>query len=237
MSTSDQETLKIHGNQRVAFAGKTGSGKTFLAQYLLRSFSRLLVVDPKMSLGIPKWNLLEPERKIVKELEKGGSGRLRFYDPPAVNKDGEPVWDSIFELAWQLGDVTVYIDEMYGAVPNGHMSYPLRRLYTQGRERGIGVWSSTQRPSFVPLEMFSEAEWDFIFMLRMEEDRKRIAKATGAVEILDPIRDEHGFYIYNQLWTGAIYKAEFEPPGKRYKTKWDIEQEIARPKLPDLVRS
>ncbi len=230
MSTQVAPVLKISSADRIAFAGKTGSGKTFLAQYLLRTFKRLIVIDPKMVLGIPKWNLEDLDAKNLKALRKGEGARIRVYNPPAVDKDGYPVWDAIFELAWDLGNLTVYIDEMYSVAINGRMSYPLRRLYTQGREPQIGVWASTQRPSYVPLEMFSEAEWDFIFMLRMEEDRKRIAKGTGATEILEPIRDLHGFYIYNQLWTEAVYKDKFEPPGKAYKSKWDIEQEIARPK-------
>src|SRR4051812_37136466 len=110
---ADQNPLQIHSNQRVSFAGKTGSGKTFLAQYLLRGFKRLIVIDPKMVLGTPKWNLQEPDNKLLKALKKGEPARLRFFNPPAINKDGEPIWDSIFELAWEVADVTVYIDEMY----------------------------------------------------------------------------------------------------------------------------
>lgn len=233
MATVAQEVekpLKLMSNDRVAFAGKTGSGKTFLARYLTRTFKRLIVVDPKMTLGIPNWNLQDLDAKGLKELRNGRGARVRFWNPPKVNANGEPVWDDIFELAWELGDITVYIDEMYAVCLNGRMSWPLRRLYTQGREMGIGVWTSTQRPSFVPTEMFSEAEWDFIFMLRMEADRKKIAAATGATEILEPIRDLHGFWIYNQLWAEAVYKERFEAPGKLYKARWDIEQEIAKPK-------
>lgn len=222
--------LKITSSQRIAFAGKTGSGKTFLARYLLRPFRRLIVIDPKMVLGIPKWNLEPLDSKILKDLRAGEAGRVRIWEPPAYDKDGNPNWDAIFELVWELGNITLYIDEMYSVCVNGRLSPALRRLYTQGREPGIGTWASTQRPAFVPNEMFSEAEWDFIFMLRMEKDRKKIADGTGCAEILEPIRDEHGFWIYNQLWSEAIYKDKFEPPGKKYKSRWDIEQELARPK-------
>lgn len=228
--TKIDPVMKITSAQRLALAGKTGSGKTFLAQYLLRTFKRLIVVDPKMSLGIPKWNLEPLDSKNLKELRKGESARVRIWQPPAFDNSGFPVWDAVFELAWELGNICVYIDEMYSVCNNGRMSWPLRRLYTQGREPQIGVWASTQRPSFVPLEMFSEAEWDFTFMLRLEKDRKKIADGTGCTEILEPIRDIHGFWIYNELWSEAVYKDQFEPPGKKYKTNWDIEQEIARPK-------
>jgi hypothetical protein len=225
-----EPVMKITSAQRVAFAGKTGSGKTFLARYLTRSFKRLIVIDPKNVLGIPNWNLDELDSKTLKSLRKGEAGRVRIWEPPAFDASGFPVWDSVFDFAWELGNITIYIDEMYSVCNNGRMSWPLRRLYTQGRQPGIGVWAATQRPSFVPQEMFSEAEWDFIFMLRLEKDRKKIADGSGCTEVLEPIRDIHGFWIYNELWSTAIYKEQFQPPGKLYKARWDVEQELARPK-------
>ena len=220
---------EIQSNQRVDFAGKTGSGKTFLAQYLLRPMRRLVVIDPKRTLGTPKWRMELPTKDNLKKLRDGESARIRFFDPPTIDKDGYPNWDSVFELVWEVEDCVLYIDEMYSATKNGYMTWPLRRLYTQGRELGIGVWASTQRPSRVPLEMFTEAEWSFIFMLNMQEDRKRIAKATGAAEIENPIRDEHGFWVYNVLWSNAYYMRRLEPPGKTYRSDFDVQlEEIAQ---------
>jgi len=77
--------------------------------------------------------------------------------------------------------------------------------------------------------MFTEAEWSFIFMLNMQEDRKRIAKATGAAEIENPIRDEHGFWVYNVLWSNAYYMHRLEPPGRTYRSDFDVQlEEIAQ---------
>lgn len=206
-----RERLIIRGNQRVAFAGKTNSGKTFMARHLLHSFPRLIAIDPKNVLWKPGWRTDYWSDKGVSELKKGNPARIRISVPPTLDANDNPVWDDIFRVAWDIGDVTVYIDEMYSVCINGRLSWPLRRLYTQGREMGIGVWACTQRPSFVPLEMFSEAEWSFLFMLRMEEDRKRVARAIGDDVLLQPIRDVHGFFMYFETWGSPIYKEIFDP--------------------------
>lgn len=198
--------LVLHSYQRVAFTGKTGSGKSFAARYLLRPIRRLIAIDPKMQLvNDPQWRLEPPTREAMNALRKGEYARIVYWQPPSIDNDGFPVWDSIFEFAWDIQDVVVYIDEMYSVAKNGRLSYPLRRLYTQGRFPLIGVWAATQRPSFVPLEMFSEAEWSFTFTLRMEDDRKRVARSLGFDEIMEPIRDEHGFWVCYQTWPEPMY--------------------------------
>src|SRR5215471_2304087 len=187
MPPTDRPDLVIHSWQRVAFTGKTGSGKSFAARYLLRPIRRLLAIDPKMQLVADRqWRLEAPSRESLNALKKGEYARIVYWQPPAIDSDGFPVWDSIFELAWELGDVVVYIDEMYSVAKNGRLSYPLRRLYTQGRFPMIGVWAATQRPSFVPLEMFSEAEWAFVFTLRIEADRKKVAASLGFDQVQQP---------------------------------------------------
>ena len=198
--------LLIHSWQRVAFTGKTGSGKTFAARYLLAPIRRLIVIDPKMQIITDnKWRVEPPSNDALKALRKGEYARIVHWEPPAIDNEGFPVWDSIFEFAWELGDVVIYIDEMYSVAKNGRLSYPLRRLYTQGRFPLIGVWASTQRPSFVPLEMFSEAEWAFTFTLRMVGDRKKVAQSLGFDQIQEPIRDEHGFWVAYTTWPEPLY--------------------------------
>lgn len=198
--------LTIHSWQRVALAGKTGSGKTYAARYLLRPIRRLIVIDPKMQLiGEKQWRLEPPSNDAFKALRQSEYARIAIWQPPALDGEGFPVWDSIFEYAWSIGDVVIYIDEMYSVAKNGRMTYPLRRLYTQGRALGIGVWASTQRPSFVPMEMFSESEWSFVFTLRIETDRKKVAASLGFDQIQQPIRDEHGFWVAYQTWPEPLY--------------------------------
>lgn len=198
--------ILIYSYQRAAFTGKTGSGKTFAARELLAPMRRLIVIDPKMQL-IPdkKWRLEAPTREAYKALRDGEFARIAHWQPPAVDDDGFPVWDSIFNDIWEIQDVVLWIDEMYMVAKNGRLSFPLRRLYTIGRSLGIGVWAATQRPAWVPVEMFSEAEWGFTFSLQIQKDRKLVAANLGYEQLEQPIRDVHGFYVTNITWPDALY--------------------------------
>lgn len=191
---------------RVFVAGKTGSGKTTLVRELLTPVKRLLVLDPKGTLNVPEWNLTDWSDRGRRALLAGDDVRLRVPAP----LDGN--WEPYCEAAYEAHELTVFIDEMYGVVPPGRRpSDSLVALYTRGREFEIGVWAATQRPVWVPLFAKSEAEWTFIFRLRLEDDRVHMAKLCGpAVE--NPIPDDFGFYVYFETWEDAEYVPGIELP-------------------------
>jgi energy-coupling factor transporter ATP-binding protein EcfA2 len=193
--------LTLKANERVFAVGKTGSGKTYLMRRLTGPLKRLVVVDPKGTLGddfaTETWN-----RKGVRELMSGNPARLRF--PAPISENPESVYEELFEQLYYAGDLVVYIDEAYGVVENTKGGKWLRALYTRGRELGIGVWACSQRPAWVPLFMASEADWLFVFRLQMETDRKRMSEIMGH-HVLNQIRDTHGFYFMHTSWDTPRY--------------------------------
>lgn len=205
--------VTIHANQRVAFIGKTNSGKTFLARHLLQPIKRLIVLDGKGTLGGSEWNL-EMGGTVERQLRAGKPARLRVVAP--TNGD----WTHWLRLAWDARNVTVYIDEMMTVVaPRQREPNELTALYTRGRELGIGVWASTQRPVWVPPFMLSEAEWIFLFRVSKPDDRKAVADFGDEYGMMrNPIRDEHGFWTYNVQWRRPIYTKRFAPPKRQTET-------------------
>lgn len=167
-------------------------------RYLTNKLTRLVVIDSKGSLNDPAWNLEPWSQENVKKLEDGKFARLRVIHP----LDGN--YEPLFEHLYDIGDLTVYIDEMYAVAPRGRFGNHLNALYTRGRELGIGVWASTQRPSWVPLTMLSEAEWVFTFRLQLANDRMRVAGIVGP-DVLEPIPDKFGFWLYNTEWDDPYY--------------------------------
>ncbi len=194
------EQLTIKAGERVLFAGKTGSGKTWLAERLLSSAPRLVVLDAKANLS--SWNLREPNDLDWHKFSRGKTGRFRIL-PPLTDKP-EAWYEELFERLYRIGDLTLYIDEAYAVAQSARPGKWLTALYTRGRELGIGVWAATQRPTWIPLFMLSESDWFLIFRLNVERDRWRLSTIAGdEVGQLPP--DEHGFWLYNTRQNQATY--------------------------------
>lgn len=198
--------IKLASNERALIAGKTGSGKTYLARYITRPIKRLVVLDGKGTLG--DWGLEPWGMPAIRALIRGEPMRARAIPP--IGTDFLEYWDEVIYTAYKAGNVLIYIDEMYSvAPPNQKPSDALWALYTRGRELGVGVWASTQRPVWIPLFALSEAEHFFVFRLQLFEDRQRMAAFMGN-EVTSTITDIHGFYYAASVAEKPFYVHRLE---------------------------
>ncbi len=211
LQSGKQKKISLRADERIFICGKTGSGKTFLARHLTGRLKRLIVLDGKGTLG--SWGLLEWNRETRRALKSGEEVRTRvLLDTGARSAD--EFWSEVFETIYGAGNVTIYIDEMYAIVDPGARPLPiLTALYTRGRELGIGMWTATQRPTWIPLVCISEAEHIFLFRLNLDEDRRRMS-AFMSDAVMQPIRDPHGFYYMRAEWENPSYQTRFNPNGK-----------------------
>jgi energy-coupling factor transporter ATP-binding protein EcfA2 len=200
--------ISLNTNERVFITGKTGSGKSFLARYLTRKIKRLVVLDGKGTLGVPDWNLTdwEPGANL-----SDPSKEFRLRAVPSLKIDLVDYWDSVLEKCLRSGNITIYIDELYAVVPPNKTASPtIFACYTRGREFGLGMWASTQRPVWIPLVAMSEAEHFFMFRLQLLEDKQRLAAFMGS-EVTQPVLDEHGFYYMKAIDDKVKYYKKFNP--------------------------
>ncbi len=212
------DDITIYSNERVFICGKTGTGKTTLARYLLRQMSRLVVIDSKGSLS--DWDL-DPwdDRQTRIDLERGDPARLRVLPP--LHDDPDPFYAEVFATSLQARNLVVYVDELYAVVPPGARPAPeMAALWTRGREYGIGAWAATQRPVWVPLFALSEAEHIFMFRLNVFDDRKRLAAFTSE-DVLTRVADPHGFFYQQSDWDEPVYvpQLKISPNGSGRKEK------------------
>lgn len=192
--------LDLKTNQRVAFIGRTGSGKTYLAERLTAPLRRMVIIDPNGLLR-GRFKPHVPWEKGLKTLEGGGDARLYVsLDRP---EDYAPIFDHIYR---RVNDVVVYIDEAYGVSAGSTPPPGLWALYMRGRAKGIGVWAATQRPRFIPRFMLSEAEWFFVFQLQLDDDREYLSRIIHPV-LKQRARHQHGFYYWYIGWDKPRYTA------------------------------
>jgi len=211
-------------NSRVAFIGPTRSGKTFLARSWLLHYPNVIVIDPKSQFS---WKQPGNERygrraksypQLVKMLNASRhDGYPIIYSPDLTNLDPENAFelDAVYELAFKRGNTLVYIDELY-FLANG-TDFNKRapwffRCVTAGASRGIGVWSSYQRPSWVPLIALTETEVRAVFYLRTRDDQLRIDKSFGETDSggvpWSKLRDtQFGFVISTDQWISPVMRA------------------------------
>lgn len=209
------DTLRWGRGEHVSIIGQTGSGKSFLAETLLRQRQYVVSLVTK-----PKDSTLE---KMLRGPDR--FARIREWPPPAPPDLMPrvmlwPKWvdsrdtmkqavvmrdalDGVFgENEW-----TVYVDELAYMVEILNLKGMLRLLWQQGRSLGVSLIGTTQRPAWVPLEMYSQATHLFIFAMPDKRDRERI----GGIGRTDPelvrqiVRDldEHVF-LYLNTRTGQM---------------------------------
>lgn len=182
--------ITINTSDRVCLFGRTGSGKTTLAKYLLSRVNHYLVLDAKHTFSIPNIPIVEEYN--------------RSYDKQIIRADYDAeteVYDDALLQSFAIGDIVVYLDETTLINPNTRtINPPLGRLIRTGRERSIGVWLSSQRPKDIPSVVFTEAEHFFLFQLQFKADREKVVDFTS--ERLEPALDSirgHDAVYYNVL--------------------------------------
>jgi hypothetical protein len=175
------------GNSRVAFVGPTRCGKTYLARSWLRNYPHVIIIDPKRQwdwkskeerykLKASDWGTFDKQLKLTADKKSKEYGYPVVWRPPVDELLPEDL-DRVYELAYHRGHTLVYMDELYfltnGSSLGTHTPW-FRACVTAGASRGVGCWSSFQRPAWVPLIALTETEVRAIFYLRNASDRKRI---------------------------------------------------------------
>jgi hypothetical protein len=178
----EEKMSKIKQSEHVFICGRTGSGKTFLAETYLAGFPNVVVLDTK---GFVDWNLagFPPVYDSLSELVKNVKDGKAIYRPNPFEMDME-FYDKFFEWVYERQNTIVYIDELMSIATSSQIPFFLKAILTRGRQRNTACWSLTQRPSGIPIICMSEATHFFVFDLNIKEDRDRLKKITGN-EIMD----------------------------------------------------
>lgn len=203
--------------EHVSLIGPTGGGKTTLALAILPMRSYVVVFATKptddtmqtlVEMGWHKtetWPPVDPShRKII---------LWPPYKKPKYEAGQKPVFAKAFDDIYDVGKWCVYIDEAAYFVDDLKLDRQMKRFWRQGRSEGISLVASTQRPAWVPLDIYSQATHLFFWRTTDERDVDRIAGVGAAnsaliKRVIPNLPLHHSLYVNTRTGAMAITRVE-----------------------------
>lgn len=173
---------QIERGKRAILAGRTGSGKTTVANWLIkRSPYHWLIINPKWTGGykeLPDSQIIEglDYKKIDKSLIEH---QFTIVNPKGFENSPEILDALIDYIHNSYENIGVLVDELYSLHKNGRAGAGLIGLLTRGRELGQSFLGLTQRPSWLSAFVFSESDYIGALSLTMKKDKLKMYENSG----------------------------------------------------------
>lgn len=195
---------QIPSNRHVLVCGMTGTGKSFLTEQYTKGYKYVVKLDTKgetderKAFGESAWDGLREGIDFtvcrhLHELDEIDTPKIIYV--PDFEEQNDDTFDQFFRWIFERGNTILWIDELMsvGTV----FKYPrnLKRIYTQGRSKNVGVWACTQRPTGIPDCSLSNSNYFFVFDMSLKADRKKMAECTG-VEEISQMPNGYNFWYY-----------------------------------------
>jgi hypothetical protein len=207
VSFTREEFLHQRWNYRagehVSFIAPTQWGKTTLAKELLDVTATpdlqavILVVKPRDGV-VRKWTR-QDDYKLIRHWPPSPwtkyvvrpSGLVLWpkhtFDPDVDNPRIKQEFRRAILDSYRKGNKIVFADEVWGLVDKDlGLAQELTTVWTRGASSdgetmGCGLWGATQRPAWVPLAMYSQAEHMFLGNIPDAKDLRRVRDFGGEI--------------------------------------------------------
>lgn len=211
-------------HEHMAMIGPTGGGKTTLALLLLeqRDFVCALGTKPKD----PVLDLLHKNKGYRK------MKTWKDYDPELVPK--RLLWPDATDLysmfrqqkefrkamysIYHQGGWCIYIDELWYIIHHLKLELEVRTFLQQARALHIPLVALTQRPAYIPLEVYDQSTHLFFWLDNDEHNLKRISgisyRSAKLVREIVSTLDQHQV-LYVNTRSGKMFRTTPPPPELR----------------------
>jgi hypothetical protein len=195
--------------EHVSLIGPTGGGKTTLALALLhrRKYTVILCTKPKDTTitGFMKAN--PGYRRMSKWTDRHSMDRQIILwpacrSPEEMRAQGQAIGLAMRDIYQRDGNWCVMADEVRYLCNNLGLKQWFDLYWLQGRSLGISVVAATQRPAWVPLEMYSQATHLFFWQDNDERNLRRIG-GLGAIDPKDIMREVRGLGDHEVLYVNT----------------------------------
>lgn len=201
-------TATLRPEDRYAFVGKTGSGKTALAAVLAATFARTLPPPwqvwwfdtknvPEDLAMLRRWGFRNASSLDDQRPETGGLQNALYFIIKEAGKTHTTV-DQVQALcreAYERGNVIIVVDEYTQVVPSARSAgQSLQDVFTRGRGRKVGIIGLTQEPVYVPRQLISQATHVCLLTLSYQNDIKYVKNFCPIYVPPLSIGDKYGFF-------------------------------------------
>lgn len=194
-------------DEHVFVAGKTGSGKTYLAENYLAFHPRVAKLDIKGEalLKLAKkqnpWPQVPPkDLTIVQSIHDIQHVQTKhFIYCPQHSELNNETYNEFFRWCYEQSDLTVWVDEVMGVTRTSGAPLPeyYHAILTRGRFKNVVTWNCTQRPISINPLIMSQCTHFFEFTLVLDQDRKKMIDSTGMPEFGDNPK-KYQFWYYRE---------------------------------------
>lgn len=172
--------LQWKSGEHFALIGPTGQGKTTMLRNLLplHPFVAVFATKPRdVSMEelvregyyrMERWINLDPNQ-FPRRIIWPKAGQLDDF------KTQKEVFHDAFSRIYREGHWTVAVDEMWYMVNVLRLESDLKLFLLQARALGISLLAATQRPAFVPLEVYDQSTHLMFWRDNDETNLKRIS--------------------------------------------------------------
>lgn len=173
--------------EHIGLIGPTGQGKTTLLHSLLnlKPFVTVFSTKPRDQ---SMQNLIEDDGYVKLERWKSLDPReypRRIVWPNAARLNAKQLQQEVFEDAFDRiyveGNWVLAIDELYYFVNMLNFGTIIKQYLTQARSLDISLIAGTQRPAWVPRELYTSATHLFFWRVNEKEDLNSIS-GIGALD-------------------------------------------------------
>lgn len=188
----------LHANWEVGHhlsaLGRTGGGKTTCCVQILDAPRDVVVLltkltDPlfqklrsrgyKLVTNIDDWPSREWHPKVAVHLPPSGLDRKSGEQQATLIR-------RVLHRVWRQGNSVLYLDEIAELTDLLNLKTEMRAMYKEARSAGVSIVAGTQRPAWVPKEMYSQPRFLLFWRTTDRNDQKAYAEMNGVDP--EPIR-------------------------------------------------